>query len=361
VKYIPLFLLIFGLTDLVVAQSRPAELGSERESVQVSVFPTIQRYTDSDQTLTVASLPVEVFMSLGRTLALRLQTSSAVARGEETASLGGLGDILANISYSRSIGEGRLSLATGTNLPSGKHRLTLEEFDTSILLSRNFYNFRVPNLGQGFKVSSGMIVVYPVHENLVIGGGSSYLYKKGFKPLHGRDESYYPGNELLLTAGLDYRFNRTSSLSADLSYTRYGSDRWEKQLFKAGATTVVRLQFLQYMRFDELRITAHYRSRRKSEIPLQMDEHVLRQQLLSNQGELRGFYRLRLRQGMSIGSLVRMRFFGETVDHSRKYLADFGLLPQLDVSEKLTISSRIVGTVGSFMGIEFGLGTTVIL
>ena len=62
------------------------------------------------------------------------------------------------LNHARKVGAHSLVFSLGANLPSGKSELTREEFQTSIVLSRNFFPFHVPSFGQGFSVDRKSVV-----------------------------------------------------------------------------------------------------------------------------------------------------------------------------------------------------------
>src|SRR5690606_28120510 len=106
--------------------------------------------------------------------------------------------------------------------------LSSEEFRTSVLLSQHVYGFRVPVLGQGFNAAPGLTVAVPVSDRVVVGVGFAYQYRGAFEPLDdGR--SYDPGDEVLVTGGLDAALSDTWTISGDASYALYQTDRLDDE------------------------------------------------------------------------------------------------------------------------------------
>ncbi len=61
-------------------------------------------------------------------------------------------------------------------------------------------------------------------KNIVLGLSASYQFKGEFEPVE-EIENYKPGNELLLTGGIDVRVNETANFSSDIVFTVYGTDK----------------------------------------------------------------------------------------------------------------------------------------
>ena len=75
-----------------------------------------------------------------------------------------------------------------------------------------------------------------------------------------------PGNEFLLTSGIDYRLTESMSVSGDLIYIIYGTDNPDSpQKFSPGNMTILNLQVRKYFGYDELAFFARYRTRGKNE------------------------------------------------------------------------------------------------
>src|SRR4030042_3523372 len=115
-------------------------------------------------------------------------------------------------------------------MPTGRKKLSMDEFITSYQISLNQYNFAVPNFGQGFNLAPGISWARPLKANIVFGAGISYQYRGPFEPFAGMSGKYDPGDEILLTGGLDFRLTETSTFSTDMIWNSYGADRLNGEL-----------------------------------------------------------------------------------------------------------------------------------
>ena len=83
----------------------------------------------------------------------------------------------------------------------------------------------------------------PVGDALVVGAGVAYQYRGQFAPRENASE-YDPGEELLVTGGLDYKLSPRAAVSADLTYATYGEDDWGGVKLSAGSRVTATAQVL---------------------------------------------------------------------------------------------------------------------
>lgn len=191
-----------------------------------------------------------VYIPLRRNLSMTLRGGQATIGGDNLQRLSGVTDT--QLAFNYYLEPAKLLFNLGLNLPSGKKELTLQEFQTDTLISKNIFNLQVPNFGQGFNFSSGLTWVMPLNENVVIGLGASYQFKGKFKPLSVFVEDYNPGDEFLATGGIDLRLNETTTITSDVIFTIFGKDKiGQTEVFAPGNKLVANLQFRKYFNFDE--------------------------------------------------------------------------------------------------------------
>lgn len=363
-----ILIVILSLLPVAGAGAQPGEffLTAQRQPVQVSVSSLYQRYQDDAQLIEQVSFPLFVIVPIGSRLGLSVSAGGGAAGGTEAEGealerLAGFADAQVGLSYHQRIGGGSIVANLGANLPSGKRELSPQEFATSILLSQNFYDFRLPTMGQGFSIAPGFIVAFPVGERLAVGGGVAYQVKGAFTPISTAAAEYDPGDELVLTGGLDVRLAETAALSADLSYTRYGADAFGgESYYEAGDRVMAILQYLSYQGFNELRVLARYSSRARGTLPSVGGGLVTEEQrTVPDQGRLSISYRRRTNRAMYLGLLVQGRFYDETAAFSQKQLLDLGFLPELRITEEASLVTRFIYTLGSFSGLEAGVGLSL--
>lgn len=350
-------LLVLASTAEAFAQQRAPLLTSQRQRIQITTSVLYQRYMEDDAEIAELSFPLFISMPLGRRMGISLLASQATASGDGLETVTGFDDVQVTLSYARRLGRSSLVLNVGTNLPSGKHGLTQGEFDTVVPLSFNFYDFQVAGFGQGLSVSPGVTWAIPLSDDFVLGVGASYLYRQGFEPLEGMEDSFTPGNEILLTGGVDLRLSRRAVLAGDVTYTLYEEDEvGDVAVFGAGSKTTATVQFKHYQGFNELRLVGRYRGRAPSEV---LSDSVLVTQperALPNEFEVRATYTRRLSSVVTAGFLLGGRYFEETPLFAEKQLLDVGLMPDVRLSHVLSLTTRFIYTLGTFEGFEAGGG-----
>jgi hypothetical protein len=251
-------------------------------------------------------------------------------------------------------------MTVGVNLPSGKQALTQEEFETLTLLSRNQYDFQTPSFGLGLGVSPGLTLAFPLSEAVVIGLGAAYQYRGDFEPLEDMPDTYRPGDELLITGGLDVRFGLAVSFSADVTYATYRADQLGiEEVFAAGDKVLVGGQLRYVGRLNQFRLAARYRSRARNSLAaaggtlVEEDEKMFPDEI-----EVFTDHRTRL-AGFLYGSVLgEARFYNETLllpDLRALYGAGLGL--ELAVSPHVHFPAWFLYQFGDLTGLEavFGL------
>ena len=353
-----------GYGDAYRAQAQPADvsLTSQQLPTRITLQPTFQRYGEGATALSEWSLPLTAFVPIRDNLVVGLRTGLARAGGEDFAAVAGRTDLQATVSYTRPVSEGSLILNLGVNLPSGSTALTVDEFETITQLSQNFYPFQMPGFGQGFKISPGATWAVPAGERVMIGLGASYQLRGGFTPVSGMDESYNPGDEVRLTGGIDIQIRRNQAVSGDLTVTLYGTDMLgDVEQFGPGSKVSATAQYRQDIGFNTVRIVARYQSRAKSSLPAATGIGVPAEELqvIPTQGTARVLYRYRVQDGLDITWRAEGRFFGETAVFSSKSLFTAGVGPAFAFEDRWTLHPQFAYTLGSFTGVEIGLGLGV--
>jgi hypothetical protein len=326
-----------------------------------------QSYSIEDYTISEFSVPFEIYWPVSRETSLHLTTSYAGASETGSEDLSGLSDT--QISWNYFLENQNLVLNAGISLPTGKATLSNEAFITSMAIGEHYWNFIVPNFGQGFNISPGITWALPLNDATVAGLGMAYQIRGGFIPIDGLEGVYKPGDELLLTGGLDFRLGSLSTLSWDLVFTLYGSDTYDdEEVYKSGNKVITSLQYKTWFGSHSLSLEARYRSKGKNQYlpaagtPLTEES----EKTYPDQFDLFIQYRHQYRRTVHVTYGLEGRFYQELVYPG---LNLFGLvvLPELSVSEKTNLIGRLKIWTGSFSddsslsGFEAGAGFVFML
>ncbi|MFQ5650043.1 MAG: hypothetical protein ACE5IY_08880 [bacterium] len=358
-KHLYHLLLAFCVTGPVLA-GNDAYIISQKRFVRTQPLYQFWSIENSDDFSEFSNL-VFAYVPFSRRLGVTLRSSQAVVTGENgMETLGGLTDTQIGLSYYL---EGpNLVFNLGVNLPSGKRNLSSAETATSSRISSDIFDLQVPHFGQGFNLSSGLTWAIPVSENLVVGLGASYQFRGAYEPFN-TDISYDPGEEVLLTGGLDLRLGERSSISGDAVLTLVAEDKINgENEFDAGNRLLLTLQFKKYFGFNELKMLARYRSRTKDEFL----SNGLRQKTLPNQLEVGMRYQMRFSRVFYLGVLAEVKHYDRaTAVFSDIDLVGLALQPNLVVSKKvslpLDLSVRFGRAKGgaNLVGFQLGLGLVI--
>jgi hypothetical protein len=355
-------MLCWGVGGVWAAQAQveggAKALTSRERPARIVLKPTYQRFEEGGQTVTQWSIPLVAVVPFGDRWKATLRGSGASAGGEDLQTLSGLADVRVGLSYAQPIGEGSLVVNANVNAPTGKAELTPGEFETARLLSRNFFQFRVPSFGQGLGAGTGATWAVPVTESVVIGIGGAFRYHGSYTPTAGQDADYDPGEEGRITGGVDVRLGKRSALSADGSFYVYGTDTvGGVDEFEAGNQFAVRVQYLREEQVQSVRIVGYYRNQEKSTLPIR-DEADRTLQVLPTRGLLRGEYRRQLARSLALHVSVAGRWYDETVGEESKTLATLGVEPRFSVGDRFQVAPRGAYTAGDVSGFEGGIGLT---
>ena len=330
----------------------------------LTVFPVFQRWSVQDgNAFSETSVEFSLFQPIGRQTTISLRGAGASAGGDIT-SLSGLAD--AQLAIQHRLEKQHLVLSLGFNLPSGHKELTSDEFQTSLLLSNRFFDLQTPNFGTGLNINPGVIWAFQMSENVVLGLGGSYQYKGKFKPLEGLGD-YDPGDEFLLTAGMDVAPGSTETASVDIVFTAYGKDKLDgEEVFASGNKVVANLQYRKYYDYDQLRVLARYRTRARNEFAVGSSLVAEPEKTDPDEFDLVGSYTIWFSESVSMGVLGEGRFYQVTAaSFPGKNLFGIGVTPVFAVSSAIKIPSRLKFQFGSLdggssvSGIEIGAGVEV--
>jgi len=354
--------LIVLLAQSLIAADESPDIISKQGLISVNGVYQTWSFGDSSR-ISEFSIPVSFYYPLNNRFSVAAFLSQASSNGEVSGfslqKLNGLSDAQFSLNYY--IEDKNILLSLGGGLPVGKKELSLDEFATSVIVSQNAFNFQVPIFGQGFNLSPGFTWAKPMNEKTVLGLGASYQLKGKYYPIvkSVMTDLYDPGDEILLTGGLDYQVSEIEALSFDLTVNLYGKDKvGALEVYKAGTKIMAATQYKKFVGYDLLWWFGRFRSRAKSDIyaTVSTSESVKTQR---DEFESVGMYRKRLNPKTSLAYTAEARYFFKTDAIGSAYQAGVGILPETQVSP----NTRLQGKFKLFVGKENNLppeGETVI-
>jgi|GEM_PF-2699594 len=258
------------------------------------------------------------------------------------------------------------------NLPTGKRDFVQADYNALADLSNPVFRFQVPSFGQGFNLSPSLIIAQPAGEKAVLGLGLSYTYRGSFAPFDD-DETLdlNPGDEFLVTAGIDYKLNQAAKLAADFSFGAYTADAYEtdgggsQDVFQAGNRIRVNTSYKQYFGFHILQLQGVYRSEAKNELLTIQDPSAT--ETIAGSIHFIASFAQRASQVVTIGYSAEARTYQDNkTDLSGGTLFGFALSPQFTVSKDVSIPLLLRYRTASFSaardislgGLEAGAGIT---
>ncbi len=351
-------------TSVAYAQTTEIALGSQERKTVVTASTVFQRYDDTFQ-MSEFSVPVQVSIPAGRNLVLSGYAALGSVSGDGFESFSGMTDLHVNANYVTEVGSSSIVLGLGAAIPIGKRDLSLDEFDASVVLSQHGYDFRVPGFGQDFRMTPSIAVAVPVARDVVAGFGASYVLRGSYTPIELLSESLGPGNELAITAGLDTRLSATTFLSADLTFTTYGTDTLgDIELVQVGNKIIAVVKLYAFARHHEFTLLGIYRNQsgtRSNGAAVASGERTT-----PSTGEIRGLYSRKVSDRVSLNALSRLRFVestpelrllsGQRVSFPSLTILDFGGGAVFAVDKDVDVPVRLLARVGDIRGFQIEAG-----
>lgn len=213
----------------------PLALAQSPPQVLVDASAIAQTYTTDDGAIQQVTVPLRASVRVSRAIEVEYRTAVATAHGDGLKTVSGLTDTQIGARFSQPVGRGVLDLSLTTSLPTGQTSLTLDELATASTLSIDDYAFATPSFGRGMVVAPGVSVALPIGETAALGLGAVYSVASDYTLVALDPEAYAPGDELLLTAGVDAAFGRRGLVSVEGTFTRYGKDAYREATYQPGS------------------------------------------------------------------------------------------------------------------------------
>lgn len=363
------FLFVFLAASLcgagqAAAQTSPS-LTSQQPPVRVIVEPAYQQAADEARTLSQWSTRIAAIVPVTNGLQLHLRSVAAASEGDNVSSVQGLGDVELGALYARPIGLGSLVGSVDVELPTGKRELSPSELETTIAVSQNVYDFRVPSLGQGLGVNPSLTWAVPLGDDVMAGIGVAYHYRGAYRPFNQMDGDYDPGDEIEVFVGGDVRLARVHAVSGDVSFTRFGTDTiGGERRYDPGYRLSGTLQYLYQQGFTTVRVLGKYQDWAESRIFV-TGLGAGAPDVSSGGQVVPSEWLARARVGFRVSERVRLQFrldghrYEETLLNDEMLVGSGGLATTFRVSDQFYLTPTAAYTMGDVTGFEGSLRTEV--
>jgi len=235
VKYILYAVLLLCLTCLNSIAVGQVLIPGDPKPVSIYTLPYFQSWDLGEDKITQFGLPVFVHVRPIENLSLWFNDSAAFSNlsrnADDSSNLGGVSDTKLKISYS--MFDKKFLATFGINFPIANTELDQDQFEAAKAIYDEALGFRINKMGGGLDINSGIAFAAntgPIGLSLAAG----YLLRGSYKTMKGADYEYKPGDELSVTATMDFVRNMLS-LNGSLAYTNYGNDEMDSEgRFKQG-------------------------------------------------------------------------------------------------------------------------------
>ena len=258
------------------------------------------------------------------------------------------------------------ALDFGVNLPTGEEGINPDYFTTSVLLAQDVFNMKLPLLGQGTNIFAGLTWAKAISDFIIVGLGTSYQIKGEYYPITDGSILYKPSNELLVTAGLDFRLGNTATLSGDLIEIFYGKDEINNGIsLSAGTKSIFSLMFRQFYGYNSLTVFFRYRYSADDKVYGYFD-FVYHDKIIPNNFMTFINFKHYMSELFTLQYIAEARFYQKTVaPYSGFNVYGFGIVPNINLSSSLSVPLTMKFYLGnsdeysSAYGVEIGLGLDV--
>ena len=228
---------IFGLIFLIALSASSFLHGQILFGRKSELFCSIKHvgwsYTRSGQEIGFRQtlVPVTLFMPLFDNAEMRIVTAGAVSNSGliPGKNLSGLADTKIQTRFA--FLNDRLMVSAGLNVPTGKTKMSLDEFRLTGIFTEEIFGFHCRRFGEGLDVNVGAVFAFPAGP-LTLGAGYALLAKGSYVPndIFGK---YQPGNETTTTGIMDIQWDRNLIRSSVIYKTFFkdqlnGGDYFQK-------------------------------------------------------------------------------------------------------------------------------------
>ena len=300
------------------------------------------------------AVPITATVALPSGLTLGLRTGYAESGGSATSGeavqpLGGPTDTDVAVGLARPLGRGGV-------LPTGEVA-TREQARTAFLLGQPFHGFRTPGVQQGVTVSPGLAVAIPLGRDVALGLGASHRVRGSFVPPFGAAR-YDPGDETLLTAGLDVRARGDAVLGLDVTAALYGADTWGSDRYEVGQALFAEASWTGRLGASPARFGVRVRRRTGEEPPVEAGRRAGLAATVPSEAHVSGGLRLPLRPRAHIDLDVGGRHYAASRAFGAITLVEIGVAPGASLNEHLALRGRLGLVAGDLVGAELAVGVT---
>ena len=345
------------------AQPTPPPATAPAVSATVQVRPSL-RYMQGalgpgDSTaIAQRVVPVTATIALPSGLTIGLRTGHTETRGRATSGnaiepLSGLTDTDVVVGVARPLGRGGLLATLGATVPTGE-AATPEQARTAFLLGQPFHGFRTTGVRQGAALSPGLAFAIPLGADIALGLGASHRIRGSFEPPFGTAR-YDPGDETLLTVGLDARVD-DAVLAVDVTAARFGDDVWGEERYEVGRALAAEASWTGALGETPTRFGVRIRRRTDTSPPVETGRRTGLAATVPSEGHVSAAVRLPLQTRAHVDLDVAGRHYAASRAFGSVTLVEVGIAPGASLNEHLALQGRLSLTAGDLAGAEVAIG-----
>jgi len=220
--------LIFIIFASSISYSQLGEKIYYKSPIYVEAGSGYQKYSIGDTSLSLLYFPVSVTLPISSELSVSISNNPYMITRKLAASEVDVSSLSDTKISARYVFLNRKALLNVfANIPTGKTKLELSEFDIFTDLGLSILKYRVTSLGEGFNIGAGLNYAFQISKKSTVGIGVSYNNRAEYQPINWeriqKDEVFKYNAPDELGFNLSYFSSITDKfrISLDLFYTTY--------------------------------------------------------------------------------------------------------------------------------------------
>jgi hypothetical protein len=218
-----------------------------KSPVYIEAGAGYQSYKSNDTTLSALYFPITVMIPFNDELSVTITNNPYMVTRKLPSGdvkVNHLSDTKLNLRYI--FLDKRALLNLNANIPSGKTKLELDEFDVFTDLSMGVLKYKVNTLGEGFNIGLGFNYAFSLSKKSTVGAGLSYNNRMEYQPINyeriqkGIEFKYDPSDEIGINLSFFSLLSSELHFSADAYYVTYSNAKINSiNVFEPGSMTSI--------------------------------------------------------------------------------------------------------------------------
>lgn len=362
-----IFVLSCGTISMVSAQTGPREIvqpatGRSLPPIHIIISGLRQEWTNPGPEFSQNTVSYGIQIAARPNFTIRGNINQIVVDGDGLRSVGGASDLQVGGQYVMYAGNSRVIIDLAVNLPTGRTDLPDAAFATASRMALSQFDFRQPYFGQGSVIAPSIGLIQTLGQHFVYSIGAAYRLKGDYQPFKSLTEKYDWGDEIVFTAGADWRVLPAIQILGDVSVTSYSADSFgAADVYDAGDRWSGKLQINIQLGRHDAGVSTQFRqidTNKRIFLTALVDEPTTS---FPNLVHLSGYFVVRFNSLLGVYLETGVTGYGESLDQSDLTIYSATVKPTISLSSKISLPLHFKYHYGDLTGLEAGAALSIIL